>query len=61
LIEKALRPFEPRPHWGKVSELGGAEIGGRYPQLLAFRALRDQWDAPGKLRNHFLEANILGR
>jgi xylitol oxidase len=61
LIEEALRPFEPRPHWGKISGLGGAEIGGRYPQLLAFRALRDQWDAPGKLRNRFLEANIAGR
>lgn len=61
LIEEALRPFAPRPHWGKISGLGGAEIGGRYPQLLAFRALRDQWDAPGKLRNRFLEANIAGR
>jgi xylitol oxidase len=50
-VEKALAPFDARPHWGKVF-LAVPD----YPQLAAFRSLRDRLDPLGKFRNAFVDA-----
>lgn len=57
-IEKALAEFEVRPHWGKMF---GVEVMGMYEKGEAFRELAGRWDPEGKLRNAFLEENVLGR
>ncbi|UVY84063.1 FAD-binding protein [Brachybacterium sp. NBEC-018] len=62
LIEAALAPFAPRTHWGKWSTLPGEAVREQYPQLPAFRALAEDADPTGKLRNDYLERMLgLGR
>lgn len=53
LIEAALVPFEPRPHWGKLFTLPSAQLQARYPRLADFRALARDLDPQGKFRNAF--------
>lgn len=36
-IEKALAPFHPRPHWGKIFTLEPRKFLSRYPKLDAFK------------------------
>jgi xylitol oxidase len=50
-VEKALAPFDPRPHWGKLFLAAPS-----YPQTAAFRRLRDRLDPHGKFRNAFVDA-----
>jgi len=59
-VEAALRPFAPRPHWGKLFDLPGAEVQSRYERLADFRALANRHDPAGKFRNAFLDRNIFG-
>ncbi|MEV7693464.1 D-arabinono-1,4-lactone oxidase [Microbacterium sp. NPDC089189] len=54
LIEEALAPFAPRPHWGKVFTLPADEIRARYPRWERFAALRGEFDPRGVFRNAFL-------
>jgi len=58
--EAVLRPFAPRPHWGKLFELSGAEVMSRYERLEDFRALVGRHDPNGKFRNAFVERNVFG-
>ena len=58
--EAVLRPFAPRPHWGKLFELSGAEVMARYERLDDFRALAGRHDPQGKFRNAFVERNVFG-
>jgi xylitol oxidase len=58
LIEEQLRPFHPRPHWGKLFTVPGAELEPCYTQLPAFRALAARYDPQGKFRNAFVRANL---
>ncbi|MEE8603397.1 FAD-binding protein [Euzebya tangerina] len=44
VVERALEPFEPRPHWGKLSHLDLATVADRYPAIEPMRALRDRLD-----------------
>jgi xylitol oxidase len=60
-IEKALEPFTPRPHWGKVSVTTPTEIAERYPRLDEFRALVAKHDPEGKFSGPWLDRMILGR
>jgi xylitol oxidase len=60
VVETVLRPFAPRPHWGKLFELSGAEVQSRYERLGDFRALANRYDPRGKFRNAFLERNVFG-
>ncbi len=55
VIEEALAPFAPRPHWGKLFHFGADVIGQRFPRLTDFRAVRRQYDPEGKFWNAFLE------
>lgn len=54
IMESALAPFAPRPHWGKLSTLHGATIRSRFERLDAFEQLLNEWDPTGKFRNAYL-------
>ena len=58
LIEEALRPFNPRPHWGKLFTLTPAAVQAQYKKLPAFRELLQQYDPSGKFRNPYLDKYI---
>jgi xylitol oxidase len=53
-IEKALAPFEPRPHWGKLFIRSPASSYRRLPD---FRALRDRLD-PGRVFGNAFDAQL---
>ncbi|MFJ4296302.1 D-arabinono-1,4-lactone oxidase [Curtobacterium sp. NPDC089689] len=57
-IEEALAPFDPRPHWGKVSVASAERLHEAYPRLGDFAALARDLDPTGRFRNAFL-ARIL--
>jgi xylitol oxidase len=59
VIEAALAPFEPRPHWGKLFTMSADAIASAYPRLPAFVALLERHDPNGTFRNDFLRRNIL--
>lgn len=58
LIEEALRPFHPRPHWGKMFTLTPAAVRQEYEKLPDFRQLATMYDPEGKFRNEFLDRYI---
>jgi L-gulonolactone oxidase len=58
-VEAALSALGGRPHWGKRSWLGAAELAPRYPRWEAFAAARAQLDPEGRFANAFVE-RILG-
>ncbi|HYX11126.1 MAG TPA: D-arabinono-1,4-lactone oxidase, partial [Candidatus Acidoferrum sp.] len=58
-VEDALRPFEPRPHWGKVFALSADELRSRYDRLPEFAALARRLDPNGRFRNAFVD-RVLG-
>lgn len=51
LIEDRLRPFAPRPHWGKLFLM---PISHSYSHYDGFCKLRSEWDPEGKFGNAFL-------
>ncbi|MBM7802425.1 xylitol oxidase [Curtobacterium luteum] len=57
-IEETLAPFDPRPHWGKVSVATAERLHEAYPRLGDFAALARDLDPTGRFRNAFL-ARIL--
>ncbi|MDQ3444545.1 MAG: FAD-binding protein [Chloroflexota bacterium] len=60
VIEEALGPFAPRPHWGKVFAATARDLEGRYPKLADFRDLVQRLDPRGAFRSDFLERHVLG-
>ena len=60
LIEAKLAPFGARPHWGKLFTLPGSRIRPLYPEMAKYQRLLAHYDATGKFRNQFMEANIDG-
>jgi xylitol oxidase len=56
LVEKALVPLDVRPHWGKVTTIGPAEIIACYPRAAEFAALRARLDPAGKFANALTSA-----
>ncbi|WP_413601288.1 D-arabinono-1,4-lactone oxidase [Curtobacterium sp. Curtsp57] len=54
-IEDVLAPFDPRPHWGKVSAASPERLHEAYPHLARFAALARELDPAGRFRNPFLE------
>ena len=55
LVQEALSPFDPRPHWGKVFTAWDPErIESAYPRLPQFRALRDGLDPERHFGNDFV-------
>jgi alditol oxidase len=61
VVEKALSPFQPRPHWGKLFTLSAAELRSRYERLGEFVELASKHDPKGKFRNDFLNTYIFTR
>jgi xylitol oxidase len=61
-LEAALRPFGPRPHFGKLNTLRADEIGAAYggARLDAFRERCAAHDPRGKFRNPLLRSQIWG-
>ncbi|MEV4118533.1 FAD-binding protein [Micromonospora sp. NPDC049645] len=55
VVEEALRPFSPRPHWGKLHGMSAATLAGRYPRLDRFRALVAEVDPAGTFRSPLVE------
>ena len=58
-IEAALAPFDPRPHWGKLSTMSPAAIRASYTKLRGFVELVERHDPRGTFRNAFLARTIL--
>lgn len=56
VVEEALAPFAPRPHWGKHFTL---DVRRAYPRLDDFRALRDRLDPDRTFVNPWLERVLL--
>ena len=54
-IERALEPFEARPHWGKVFQ-----VPPRPERLPDFVKLMAEHDPNGKFRNDFIERYVTG-
>ena len=59
-VERALAPFEARPHWGKLFLADAGTIGPLYERLGDFRALLDRLDPRGAFRNDWLTRHVLG-
>jgi xylitol oxidase len=55
LVEDALAPFAPRPHWAKLTALDGARVRACYPRFADWTAVRDRLDPAGVFRNRYLE------
>ncbi len=59
-VERALSPFEARPHWGKRFLMQAPEIRPLYPRVDDFAALVARLDPRGAFRNEWLETRVLG-
>jgi xylitol oxidase len=57
-LEAALRPFAPRPHWGKVFTMPPGDVRSGYPRLPEFVALARRHDPEGVFRNAFLDRMV---
>lgn len=60
-VERALAPFEPRPHWGKLFLAEADTIGPLYERRDDFAALLGRLDGRGAFRNEWLERRVLGK
>lgn len=54
-IQAALKPFEARPHWGKIFTLPAEELKARYPKFEEFLSLKRELDPQGILNNSYLD------
>jgi alditol oxidase len=59
-LERALAPFDARPHWGKLFVSDAATLAARYERLPDFARLVERLDPRGTFRNAWLEARVLG-
>jgi len=58
LIQQKLAPFNPRPHWAKLSTYEGAHFRQVYPKLADFKSLVQQYDPNGKFRNELITTEL---
>ncbi len=58
VIEQALAPYAPRPHWGKLFHYGCDDIKQQFPRLTDFKAACRRYDPDGKFWNPFLERTL---
>jgi xylitol oxidase len=54
-VERALAPFDARPHWGKVFAMDPHDVAAHYPQLAEARKLAALHDPDRRFGNPFLE------
>ena len=55
-VEVALRPFNYRPHWGKVFTADATYLMSVYPKMGEFQALVQALDPTSKFENSFIRA-----
>ena len=60
VVEAALEPFSPRPHWAKLFTLPATEVRARLPMAGAFIDLASRFDPNGKFRNGFVTEQLFG-
>ena len=60
VIEAALEPFAPRPHWAKLFTMAPEVVRSRYERGAAFADLARAFDPHGTFRNDFAAAYVLG-
>lgn len=53
-LERALAPFEPTPHWGKLFAFERQDLADRFPRFDDFFALAAELDPTSKFSNPFL-------
>jgi len=58
-VEAALSELGGRPHWGKRSYLGAAELAPRYPRWEDFQRVRAALDPHGRFANDWIR-EVLG-
>ena len=58
LVEEALAPFHPRPHWGKIFTMKPAILQSGIEKLDDFKSLMMKHDPEGKFRNEFLDLHL---
>lgn len=58
VIEEKLKPFEGRPHWGKMFTMEPSRLESMYEKIADFRALLTEYDPGGKFRNEYIRKNI---
>jgi FAD-linked oxidoreductase len=58
-VEAAMSALGGRPHWGKRSFLGAAELAPRYPRWEEFQAARAELDPGGRFASPWLR-HVLG-
>lgn len=54
VLEHALAPFAPRPHWGKLFVMEPGQIASVFPRMNDFRVLRTRLASDGKFQNPFV-------
>jgi xylitol oxidase len=60
LVENALAPFSPRPHWGKLASDNALALSATTrPKLKNFAELAERFDPRGAFRNTFV-SRVLG-
>ncbi len=59
ILEQALEPFQPRPHWGKLFTMSPNTIADRYSNMAAFVSLVEEMDPEGKFRNWYTYQNLI--
>jgi xylitol oxidase len=60
VIEEKLKPFEVRPHWGKMFTMESSRLESLYERMDDFRDLLAEYDPKGKFHNGFIRKNIFG-
>ena len=58
-VDRILRGFGSRPHWGKLHFLTGEDVSALYPRAEDFRALRRRLDPEGTYLNDHLAGLFL--
>ncbi len=58
-VERVLRAYDGRPHWGKLHTRTAADLAPAYPRFADFLALRDELDPDRVFGNAYLE-RVLG-
>jgi FAD-linked oxidoreductase len=57
-VEALMSGLDGRPHWGKRTFLGAAELAPRYPRWDAFQAARAELDPEGVFENAWIARTI---
>jgi xylitol oxidase len=60
-IERQIRPFDARPHWGKVHRFSPEQLFQAYPRLASYQDQRRRLDPSGVFSNAFLDSLAQGK